>query len=413
MKKKLLDRRGAAIELAIMMMVFSIFITTIILTTALLQNEHKTKAQLGIEQDIFLEQLGEEFKDAVLSGNLNDWKIEYEGISVDRGTVVKHIWVKAETVKPTCETEGYTLYRCSLCDETKAEDQQSSVSHVFIIDDDYKNILPNCTTTGIKAGTCYFCGQYFETELPVEHKWEETVEKQPTCAEEGYKKLTCSECSETKDLVEIPPLGHSHAENDTGTILKNPTCTENGIVGYTCVACNEKYEQEIEVTGHTYGEYTITKAPTETKHGEREKTCSCGDKQIDDAHYWVDIESESIKATCTNKGMTVQSCAVCEMSQILEIEKTEHCIVDNVCTACGINEKEVRYNLIVLRLTKDTYMLHIEQVYGDNKNAGEEIQDKTDVTEISEVCSSGGTAVLKITISQIEGIYKITEWSKK
>ena len=101
MKKKLRDRRGAAIELAIMMMVFSIFITTIILTTALLQNEHKTKAQLGIEQDIFLEQLGEDFMNVVCRSEkkMEDWKPSYKGRELDRtiegspdgGNCVKYI----------------------------------------------------------------------------------------------------------------------------------------------------------------------------------------------------------------------------------------------------------------------------------------------------------------------------------
>ncbi len=411
MKKKLLDRRGAAIELAIMMMVFSIFITTIVLTTALLQNSHKAKAELGIRQDIFLEQLGEDFVDAVINENLNDWEIKYDGLTVDKGTVVKHIWIRGETVRPTCETEGYTIYTCTLCKETKTEDQRPKVDHTLLRDSNYEYKAPTCTTTGKEAGTCSFCHQYITNELPAEHKWEETIVTPPTCITQGYKMLTCSECYETKDAVEIPALGHNHADNDVGTIKKTPTCTQNGIVAYTCTVCATEYEQEIEVTGHNYGEYVVTEVPTRTKHGKQERVCDCGDKQIEDAHYWVDVDT--VEATCTSKGMKVQVCTVCQEPQILEIETTEHSFVDNVCATCGINKEEVRYNLIVLQLARDTYMLHTEQVSGDDENTDEETQNTADVTNISDVCSSGGTVVLKITISKIAGIYKITEWSKK
>ena len=91
MKKKLLDRRGAAIELAIMMMVFSIFITTIVLTTALLQNSHKAKAELGIRQDILLEQLGEDFVDAVIGEeDMSRWLPKYEGVTITHDTAQTH-----------------------------------------------------------------------------------------------------------------------------------------------------------------------------------------------------------------------------------------------------------------------------------------------------------------------------------
>ncbi len=411
MKKKLLDRRGAAIELAIMMMVFSIFITTIVLTTALLQNSHKAKAELGIKQDIFLEQLGEDFVDAVLSGKLENWEIEYDGITLNKGTVVKHIWVKGETVQPTCEAGGYTLYTCTLCNKTKIEDERPAVDHALFSDSNYERVPPNCTNSGRETGVCGVCHQTISRVLPAEHKWEETVQIPPNCTDVGYKTLACSECQETKESVIIPALGHNHGESDDGTIKVSPTCTQNGVISYRCTVCGTEYEQEIEVTGHNYGEYVVTKDPTETEHGKQEKVCVCGDKQIEDAHYWVD--GETVEATCSSKGMKTQSCTVCGETQTLEIETTQHSFVDNVCTACGINKEEVRYNLIVLQLTKDAYMLHTEQVSGDDEAADEETQNTTDVTDISDVCSSGGTVVLKITISQIAGTYKITEWSKK
>ena len=349
--------------------------------------------------------------DAVLNGNLNDWEIEYDGVTVNKGTVVKHIWVKGETVRPTCEAEGYTIYTCTLCKETKTEDQQPKVDHALISDSNYERVDPTCTTAGSEKGVCSICQQHISRILPAEHKWEETIPVHPTCVDQGYKSRECSECHQTEAAVVLPALGHSHNENDNGTIRVNPTCTQNGIVAYTCAVCGTKYEQEIETIGHNYGEYVVTEAPTETKHGQQERVCSCGDKQIEDAHYWVDIET--VEAICTSKGMKVQACAVCEETQTLETEMVEHSFADNICTACGINKEEIRYNLIVLQLTKDTYMLHTEQVSGNGENTDEEAQLAANVTDAADVCSSGGTVVLKITVSQIAGTYTITEWSKK
>ena len=402
MKKKLLDRRGAAIELAIMMMVFSIFITTIVLTTALLQNTYKAKAELGIKQDIFLEQLGEDFKNAVLNGNLNDWEIEYDGVTINKGTVVKHIWVKGETVKPTCEAEGYTLHTCTLCGETKKTDLKPAEKHSIIpFGEDYKSEVSNCTKT--ETGKCNSCGEVVEVATPA-HSWGSYVTMNPTCTEDGCKTRTCTECGEIDKEIVTAALGHVQNEKIGETL---PDCTQDGKMFYSCARCGNTYEEKgILSTGHNY---VIN--PAEISSCERTQTCSvCGDTQpAEAAHTFGEVEG-----SCKGDTIVTLVCTTCETPQEVKIPAAEHKFdANDLCIVCGINKEEIRYNLIVLRLTKDTYMLHTEQVSGNGENTNEEAQPATDVTDVADVCSSGGTVVLKITISNIAETYKITEWSKK
>jgi|GEM_PF-5775880 len=65
---------------------------------------------------------------------------------------------------------------------------------------------------------------------------------------------------------------------------------------------------------HQYGDWTVTKEPTCTEKGQKERTCSCGDKQTQDVaatgHSYIDVAGGTA-ATCTTDGVSVQECGVC------------------------------------------------------------------------------------------------------
>ena len=61
MKKMLYDRKGVAIELAILMTMVCLAVTTIVLSAALLQYENKVQAQQRMEENIIFEQIVEEW----------------------------------------------------------------------------------------------------------------------------------------------------------------------------------------------------------------------------------------------------------------------------------------------------------------------------------------------------------------
>ena len=409
MKKKLLDRRGAAIELAIMMMVFSIFITTIILTTALLQNEHKAKAELGIQQDIFLEQLGEDFVNAVKDDKLVGWKPEYNGETIPQETVVTHIW-ESRVVEPTCQAEGYTLHTCALCEETKKTDVKPMAKHSVIpYGEDYKYVIEDCIKT--ETGKCRECGEIVDVATPV-HSWGDYITLDPTCTTDGYKTRTCTECREIDQEIVTAALGHIQGEKIGET---SPDCTQDGKVIYSCTRCRNSYEEKgILATGHNY---VIN--PAETSSCERTQTCSeYGDTQAARAAHTFD----EVEGSCKGDTIATLICTTCEMPQEVKIPAAEHKFdANSICTECGINKEEIRYSLIVIKLKNGTYMLQVDTLKGKASEPAEgEIvdgdipaDDSAENLEEADICPAGGTLVLKITVSNLAGTYKITEWSKK
>lgn len=84
-KKMLSDRKGVAIELAILMTAVCLAVTTIVLSTALLQYENKVQAEQRMEENIIFEQIVEAWLKAP-SQNVETYKEEgYFGVSDTRG----------------------------------------------------------------------------------------------------------------------------------------------------------------------------------------------------------------------------------------------------------------------------------------------------------------------------------------
>jgi len=63
------DRKGVAIEMAIMMVVITFALTTLVLTTSLLMYTKQTNAEVHMAESAVLEQIGRSFCDAVARGD--------------------------------------------------------------------------------------------------------------------------------------------------------------------------------------------------------------------------------------------------------------------------------------------------------------------------------------------------------
>ena len=72
-KKMLSDRKGVAIELAILMTVVCFAVATIVLSAALLQYENKVQAQQRMEENIIFEQIVEKFTTLTHKSDIKDW----------------------------------------------------------------------------------------------------------------------------------------------------------------------------------------------------------------------------------------------------------------------------------------------------------------------------------------------------
>ena len=67
------------------------------------------------------------------------------------------------------------------------------------------------------------------------------------------------------------------------TTVIEPTCENRGYAVYTCTKCGHTYTGNyVDATGHSYGEWIVTREPTDSTAGQRERICSvCKEKEIE------------------------------------------------------------------------------------------------------------------------------------
>ena len=134
-----------------------------------------------------------------------------------------HDYELVETVEPTTEHEGYTLYRCSRCGEEKKEDVKEKLtpehSHSYT---ESVTKEATCTEKGTKTFTCD-CGDTYTQEIPaLGHDFQLDSIVEPTTEREGYTLYKCSRCSEEKKDNLKPkltptPLGAPKMSSSTWT----------------------------------------------------------------------------------------------------------------------------------------------------------------------------------------------------
>lgn len=71
-------------------------------------------------------------------------------------------------------------------------------------------------------------------------------------------------------------------EHDYVAVVTPPNCTEKGYTTYTCRNCSHSYKgNEVDATGHTWGEWRVIKEATTTETGKKERVCErCDYKEI-------------------------------------------------------------------------------------------------------------------------------------
>ena len=160
-------------------------------------------------------------------------------------SVCEHEYTEIEKVDPTCVSEGYITYVCSLCGRS-ATDTIPYIPHSF---DEWREIkAPTCTEEGEMAITCYGCGLTEFMYIPaLGHSFGEWVmTREPTCTEVGEKTITCYGCGLT-EFMYIPALEHSFGD---WVEIKAPTCTEPGEMQTRCVVCDYAFIESIPAKGH-------------------------------------------------------------------------------------------------------------------------------------------------------------------
>ena len=131
-----------------------------------------------------------------------------------------------------------------------------------------------------------------------------------------------------ENLDEQNEESHEHSYGEW-TITTAPTCTEDGVETRTC-SCGAYETRAIAHIGHVFGEWQTVKAATCEETGVQVRTCSkCGgieSKTLDMTFHtfgeWTTVE----EATCTKEGLETRTCSVCRVEETRRIDKAAHTI---------------------------------------------------------------------------------------
>ena len=227
---------------------------------------------------------------------------------------------------PTCSAEGNNAYYTCTCGEV------------------FKDASGHVTTT-VAAET-----------LPIDanaHNWDGgTITTYPTCTSEGVKTYTCLHNSSHTKTETVDREDH--------TIINVPAVavdceTDGNIEYYKCAVCDHYFEDiggTVEIldkssvviakTGHNWGAWTQTIAPTQTTDGEEERVCqhNSAHKQTRPipmlSHTHTLNKTDEVPATCETTGTKAYwTCSGCgrlfsdstgttEIDAPEVIAKTEH-----------------------------------------------------------------------------------------
>lgn len=204
----------------------------------------------------------------------------------------------------------------------------------------------------------------FENGDPNGHKFGEWKEsKSANCEEGGKEKHICSVC-QFEEERDTAPLGHDW--NDEYTTDVNPTCTQPGSKSIHCSRCDAiKDVTEIEPTGHSFGEWTVSKGSTCVAGGQKTRKCEiCGYTEYEDtdinpdAHEWEEDYTIDKEPTCTTEGSKSIHCSRCDAtkdSTVIPVTDhtygeweivtpstcTENGVKKHACIHCGFEQTEI------------------------------------------------------------------------
>jgi hypothetical protein len=142
---------------------------------------------------------------------------------------------------------------------------------------------------------------------------------------------------------------------------------------------NNVTDNNVEQTHtHSYGDWTITKQPTCTEKGERQKTCTCGDKVIEE----IAATGHSYSTVWTTDETNHWHKATCEHTTEIS-GKAEHTYKNGVCSVCNVKEPTVTTAPSSSAMTQTQYNALVE--YYTRPMIGEiEWKNDGDINELSD-----------------------------
>ena len=119
-----------------------------------------------------------------------------------------HQWETIEKWEPTCDRQGYTHERCTLCGSENFA-YSDRLWHQMV---SYPAKEPTCLEYGWDAyKACAICGYSTIRYLYGQCNFETTV-TEPTCTEQGYTHYQCTLCGRHHNDDYVDPIGHNPSE---------------------------------------------------------------------------------------------------------------------------------------------------------------------------------------------------------
>lgn len=163
------------------------------------------------------------------------------------------------------------------------------------------------------------------TTAPTEHvhQYDASVVA-PGCEASGYTVYVC-ECGDSYIADQVEAVGHSWGE---WTEAKSPTETQPGEEIRLCAACGEEELRGVPVLPHSHDYVDEVVVPTCTEGGFTRHECACGDTYVDTptepiGHAWGDWTA-TVAPTEETPGEETRQCTVCGTSETQQIPALGH-----------------------------------------------------------------------------------------
>ena len=254
-------------------------------------------------------------------------------------TIPKTSHKYADTVvAPTCTTDGYTLHKCSVCGTSYKDSTTKATGHSY--GNSVVTKQSTCTSEGTAIKTCTKCNATVTETIPkTSHKYADTVVA-PTCTTDGYTLHKCSVCGTSYKDSTTKATGHSYGNS---VVTKQSTCTSEGTAIKTCTKCNATVTETIPKTSHKYADTVV--APTCTTDGYTLHKCSvCGTSYKDNTtkatgHSYGNFVVTK-QPTCTSEGAVIKTCTKCNATVTEKLPAKGHTAVTDkgypaTCTTAG------------------------------------------------------------------------------
>ena len=114
---------------------------------------------------------------------------------------------------------------------------------------------------------CANCGKNEEDIIPSAHIWDKkiTVDKEPTCTEDGSQSIHCTQCNAQKDIQKLSAKGHDWSE---WKITKKPTTVEKGVEERHCQVCGVVEKNELDLIRDNTSDSSDSKPETSDNNPE-------------------------------------------------------------------------------------------------------------------------------------------------